>query len=197
MHRLRRKIVAGIVLAAVCCTTSALQGDPLLKLIEQVAPETVGRPAKQSKKADQRQDRRLIKQLSEKWQRSPEYIQRIVDYARAYSKPDFPRLPHILAIMSIESSFDVKARSKGNIGLMQVNLTANGSRLRNKSVEENIRVGVEILREGYFQLGRDHKSAVLSYNTGVGAYTRGVRNYDYWRKYKKELDWLQKHVENM
>ena len=194
MSKLRRRFVAGLVLAAVCTFSSAGQGDPLLQLIEQVAPETVNRPARTPKKSDPRQDRDLVQQLADKWKRSPDYIQRIVDYARQHSRPDFPRLPHLLAIMAVESRFDTRARSKGNVGLMQINLAANGSRLRNRSPEENVRVGAEILREGYFKLNGNHKGAVLSYNTGLGAYKQGRRNTAYWRKYKQELDWLQKHV---
>lgn len=194
MSKLRRRIVAGLVLAAVCSFSSAEQGDPLLQLIEKVAPETVNHSARTSKKADPRQDPSLVKQLAERWRRSPAHIQRIVEYAREHARPDFPRLPHLLAIMAVESRFDTRARSKGNVGLMQINLSANGSRLRNRSPEENVRVGAEILREGYFKLNKNHKGAVLSYNTGLGAYKSGVRNYAYWRKYKQELDWLQNHA---
>lgn len=196
MARLRRTFVAGVVLAAVCAFSSASQEDPLLGLIKQVAPETVNHPARKPNREDPRQDPDLVKQLAERWRRSPGYIQRIVEYARAHARPDFPRLPHLLAIMAVESRFDTRARSKGNVGLMQINLSANGSRLRNRSPEENVRVGAEILREGYFRLNGNHKGAVLSYNTGLGAYKQGVRNTAYWRKYKRELEWLQNHTEN-
>ena len=192
----RRKIVAAIVLAAVCQTSSA-QSDPLYELIQAVAPETVQSAARTETGRRPRQDNSLIRQIAERWKRSPLQVQRIVEYARAHAQPDFPRLPHLLAIMAVESRFDPKAKSQGNVGLMQINLSANGDRLRNRSPEENVRVGAELLREGYFQLKRNHKGAVLSYNTGLGAYKQGRRNLDYWRKYKQELEWLQNHAEDV
>lgn len=193
---LRRRLVAAVVLAAVCNVSSA-QGDPLLSLIEKVAPETLHTAARIERKAHPRQDDGLVQKIAKRWRRSPDHIQRIVEYAKKHSRPDFPRLPHLLAIMAVESRFDTRAKSRGNVGLMQVNLSANGSRLRNRTPEENVRVGAEILREGYFQLKGNQKGAVLSYNTGLGAYKSGVRNTDYWRKYKQELEWLKTHVEDI
>ena len=191
----RRTIVAAILLAAVCRFASA-QSDPIHDLIQSVAPETVQIAARTERaKPRPRQDDGIIQQLAERWRRSPSQIQRFVEYAKAHAQPDFPKLPHLLAIMAIESRFDPKARSKGNVGLMQINMTANGDRLRNRSPEENVRVGAEILREGYFRLNGNHKGAVLSYNTGLGAYKQGRRNTAYWRKYKQELDWLKTQVE--
>jgi soluble lytic murein transglycosylase-like protein len=197
IKRNRRTLVAAIVLAAVCQASSA-QSDPLYELIQAVAPETV-HVAARTERADRspRQDNGLIQQIAERWKRSPSQIQRIVDYAKAHAQPDFPRLPHLLAIMAVESRFDPRAKSQGNVGLMQINVSANGDRLRNRSPEENVRVGAEILREGYFQLKGSHKGAVLSYNTGLGAYRQGRRNLDYWRKYKQELEWLKDRVEDV
>lgn len=197
MKAIRRTIVAAALLAAVCRLASA-QSDPLHDLIRVVAPETV-QVAAHSSRSDSRhrQDSSLVHKLAERWRRSPAHIQRIVEYAKAHARPDFPRLPHLLAIMAIESRFDPKARSKGNVGLMQINLSANGERLKNRSPEENVRVGAEILQEVYFRLNGNHKGAVLSYNTGLGAYKQGRRNLAYWRKYKSELDWLKTNVENI
>ena len=131
----RRKIVAAIVLAAVCQTSSA-QSDPLYELIQAVAPETVQSAARTETGRRHRQDNSLILQIAERWKRSPLQVQRIVEYAKAHAHPDFPRLPHLLAIMAVESRFDTKAKSRGNVGLMQINLSANGGRLRLSAQEQ-------------------------------------------------------------
>lgn len=206
MYRIRRRALA-LLTALVCLMPTQLRAsaseDPLLDFIKVVAPEAISgsieaapAPASAESASDQSYltkpatppvDGDLVKRIAERWKRSPDVIRDIVRYAYAHAYKDFPQPVHILAIIAIESSFNPKARSLKNVGLMQINLPANGKKLRDGSMQENIRVGSQLLNEYYGLLRKSQKAAVLGYNAGVGAYLKGRYNTSYWVKYQREL----------
>lgn len=136
----------------------------------------------------------LVDRISERWKLSPDAIGRIVRLAESHAKPDFPKPINLLAIIAVESSFNPKARNSGNVGLMQINLTANGKRLKDRSQEENIRVGAEILGEYSARLKGSHRATILSYNSGISAYRRGRYRSAYWAAYQRELAWMKVNI---
>lgn len=136
----------------------------------------------------------LVEKISERWKLSPDAIGRIVRLAESHAKPDFPKPINLLAIIAVESSFNPKAHNSGNIGLMQINLTANGKRLKNKSQEENIRVGAELLSEYHSRLRGNQRATILSYNSGISAYRRGRYRSAYWAAYQRELAWMKVNI---
>jgi len=83
----------------------------------------------------------------------------------------------ILAVMKEESGFQHTARSKGNYGLMQVNLTAHPEIDRSKilNIETNIDAGTRILSK-CFKHHRNTTQALTCYKTGdVSTYNREVK----------------------
>lgn len=129
---------------------------------------------------------RLVEAVVLNYDKNPEYVQKIVDTADKYSYDDFPKREDIIAIIAVESRFDNRAKSRGSVGLMQVNRSANKRLIEGDlfDSEENIRVGSLILRTYYKLLG-SAKAAVLAYNSGVGSYLRGVRNTAYYSRFQK------------
>lgn len=89
---------------------------------------------------------------------------------------DFPKVTDILAVMKIESNFEVFARNRISRGLMQVN---HGS----YDIAKNISEGVELLRKYYVMLG-SKRAAVLAYNAGPANYKRGHFKVLYWKKFE-------------
>ena len=209
MHRIRRRALA-LLTALVCLMPVHLKAsasqDPLLDFIKTVAPgalnETIAAatpaPAQAESAASEpatqvtatkkpSPESVLTESIAQRWDRSPKLIHEIMGYVSEYAYDDFPKPVHILAIMAIESSFNPKASSRGNVGLMQINLAANGKKLRNRGLRENVRVGAELLHEYYLLLRCNHRAAVLSYNAGIGNYLKGRYDSRYWRKYQREL----------
>lgn len=207
MHRIRRRALA-LLTALVCLmpthSWASASQDPLLDFIKTVAPDAISEPqpdnnadpapAATEPAADTRpeakprvDDSDLAASIAQRWKRSPQLIQEILGYVREFAYQDFPRSEHLLAVMAVESSFDPKARNRGNVGLMQINIAANGRKLRNRGMRENVRVGSELLREYYLLLRRDQRATLLSYNAGIGNYRKGRYRSMYWRKYQQEL----------
>ena len=206
MYRIRRRALA-LLTALVCLMPTQLRAsaseDPLLDFIKVVAPEAISgsieaapAPAnaqnataqpEPDKPAKPTVDGDLVKRIAERWKRSPDMIRDIVRYAHEHAYKDFPQPAHILAIIAVESSFNPKASSRKNVGLMQINLPANGSKLRNRSMQENIRVGAGLLNEYYGMLRGNRRAAILSYNAGIGSYIKGRYNSSYYAKYQREL----------
>lgn len=139
------------------------------------------------KKEETKVSAELAKRISSKWGVDYSLATKVVDSASQHSYQDFPRMEHILAVIAVESSFKPNAFKSGNTGLMQVNVRANGKHLRNKTPEENIRVGSSILRQYYGLVGKKQDAAVSAYNSGVGAYLKGKYKKTYLKRYKQEL----------
>ncbi|HET8688938.1 MAG TPA: transglycosylase SLT domain-containing protein [Methanosarcina sp.] len=215
MHRIRRCALA-LLTALVCVLPTYSRAnasqDPLLDFIKVVAPDAVPNTANdtsaesstaQSVTSDNTAadtsreesatlpgDDDLAYAIAKRWGRDPSLIKQILGYVEQSSYDDFPTAKHILSIMAVESSFNPKAKNRGNSGLMQINLKANGKKLRSRSIEENIRVGADLLHEYYLLLRCNQRGTVLSYNAGIGNYLKGRYKTDYWRKYQRELSWF-------
>lgn len=211
MHRIRRRALA-LLTALVCLmpthSWASASQDPLLDFIKTVAPNAISEPkpddnaatapAATEPKAEISQEARpqpsdsdLADNIAQRWKSSPQLIQEIVGYVREFAYSDFPRPEHLLAVIAVESSFNPKAHNRGNVGLMQINIAANGKKLRSRSMRENIRVGAELLREYYLMLRKDQRATLLSYNAGIGNYLKGRYRSMYWSRYQRELTYLR------
>lgn len=139
-------------------------------------------------------DAKLVQALAKRFRKSEEFIQRVVDAADRYAYPDYPKRENILAIISVESSFNPKAAHRGSLGLMQIHIKVHRKEFRGQSpydVDRNIAVGVKILRGYYEDLNHRERSAVLAYNAGIGNFLKGRYVSDYHRKYMRELAYIQ------
>lgn len=117
-------------------------------------------------------------------------IKEIVYAATTFGYGGFPSAVDILAIISVESSFNSKASYRGSKGLMQIHVPAHGKNFIGKNifdVKTNIEYGSDLLYEYYVLLGRNRKAAILAYNAGIGNYLKGRYNIEYWHKYQKAL----------
>ena len=124
-----------------------------------------------------------------------DFAEDVVNLALKYEKPVFPRASDILAIISIESSFNPKAVSKLKkdpaVGLMQVRPKVWGldaAELKS-SIEKQIATGSEVLHKYYMKLNAKEK-AVEAYNVGLRNFHKGNGNKEYVAKYKKALDYF-------
>lgn len=124
----------------------------------------------------------------------------IVKYAQALSYKDFPKAVDILAIIRVESAFDIKAFNKEESkinpnrklppsrGLMQVQGGSFDAMI-------NMQQGADRLREYYLLCKRNKECAVKSYNIGPSNYKKGkckISAADYWVKYnKRKVEYAQ------
>lgn len=118
--------------------------------------------------------------------------ERIVKLAKKHEASTFPKAKDILAIIGIESSFNPKAVSglkhDPAIGLTQVRpgiWNLDKAKLAG-SVEEQIKVGADILKKYYERL-HSKDQAVGAYNVGIVNFLRGKDNPSYVAKFKAEL----------
>jgi hypothetical protein len=110
--------------------------------------------------------------------------QEVVDIVAPLAYSDFPKISNILTIISVESSFNPKAKNpnhdgKGTSnGIMQV----NGGPF---DLRGNIKAGVARLRE-YFLITGSEAAAIKAYNIGIGNFQRGIHMQaatEYFSKY--------------
>jgi membrane-bound lytic murein transglycosylase MltF len=132
-------------------------------------------------------DSRAVSAVVLNYDQDPAFVQRLVSLAEKYAYSDFPRKEDILAIIAVESRFRPDAKTVTSKGLMQINLEANHKRVQGSlfNPEENIRVGVEILRGYYELLGDNRNAAIMAYNIGPGSYIKGRRSRAYLSKVEK------------
>ena len=171
---LKQAIAAGLIGAS--SISSALAGGAS---DEDVLP---------SYKAQMQQTGKIV----DKYKVEQELANRIVQLAHKYEQPTFPQAKDILAVVGIESSFNPKAKSElirdPALGLMQVRpgiWKINPKAL--KDVEQQIRLGSNILHNYYNQLGGNIEKAVQAYNLGITAVKQGKRNPQYLEKYRNEM----------
>ena len=145
--------------------------------------------------AKKRQFDLLVNKVMVKYHVKQDFAEDVVNLALKYEKPVFPRASDILAIISIESSFNPKAVSKLKkdpaIGLMQVRPKVWGIdalELKN-SIEKQIAMGSDVLHKYYMKLNAKEK-AVEAYNVGLHNFHKGTSNKEYVAKYKKALDYF-------
>lgn len=109
----------------------------------------------------------------------------VVKTAKMYEHDDFPKAQDILSIISIESKFDIKAKSAGNIGLAQINYRVWRKQVDKHqlyTIDGSVKQCASILSEYYDQTGNT-KGAVMAYNVGITAYKNGTRNQSYYKKF--------------
>lgn len=137
-------------------------------------------------------DIKLAEAISHKYKCAFHVALEAVKYASQYSYVDFPRKEDILAIVGVESSFNPNAKSGGSRGVMQVLVKTHRNKIQSPfGLKEQIRVGTLILRENFVNGPGTAKSAVMSYNVGLGAYLRGARPTTYYLKYSTQLTWFK------
>lgn len=120
-----------------------------------------------------------------------ELAQQVVAYAHEYERDVFPKAVDILAIISIESSFNPNAKSSLKydpaIGLTQIRPGIwNIKKDELKSIENQVKFGVNILSQYYEKLHKKD-AAIMAYNVGITAYRNGETNQRYLWKYKQAL----------
>ncbi len=98
----------------------------------------------------------------------------------------WPTPIEVASIMTIESDFHPHAlSSSGAYGLMQIGTNWRG-KLPNSAfttINGNIKYGIYILRRYYYMFHGNVRAAVLSYNSGDGAYEKGQYMESYWRNF--------------
>jgi soluble lytic murein transglycosylase-like protein len=123
---------------------------------------------------------------------SREQAEKIVKFAIKYEKPSFPKAHDLLAIIGIESSFDIYAKSSLKkdpaIGLTQIRPKIWGLKpeVLKGNIELQIKKAAEILDMYYHKLGSEEK-AIHAFNVGPTALKKGNTNHGYVRKFKTEL----------
>jgi soluble lytic murein transglycosylase-like protein len=121
-----------------------------------------------------------------------ELSQKIVNLAIKYEDEVFPTAADILAVIAVESSFNPRAVSRLEDdparGLMQVRpgvWKIDPKELN--SVENQIRIGVRILKKYYDRTGSE-EGAIQAYNIGITNFRKGQENPAYLAKVMREKE---------
>jgi hypothetical protein len=123
----------------------------------------------------------LIDKTSKVHQVPKVVVAEVLNYAKHKADSEFPRTSDVLAIIAIESSFKLDAKSSvGAKGLMQVLYKKT-----HYDIEHNMTDGIALLRDYKKQLGSE-AAAVQAYNIGIGNYLKGMRNAQYLAKFTRE-----------
>jgi hypothetical protein len=133
---------------------------------------------------------RLAVYIAEKFEITLRAALEIIKLATEHADEDFPKRNDILALIAVESRYNVRAKFKGCFGLMQINLKAHSKLLKRRNPlnpSVNIEVGSATLRVYYESLGKNSKAAILSFNAGIGSYLKRRYNKEYYSKYREEL----------
>lgn len=167
--------------------------QPAVKVIEKPLVEApknkVHSPPSPNKvKMINHDDERLVENLSHAYKVPKKEIADIVKVADKYGDSDFPSRNQLLAIIAIESGFHRKASHKKSVGLMQINIEYHSHKFERDhyDIDDNIRVGVEILKELKKEL-KTTRAVIISYNMGSQRFKRGHFTNSYFVKYKKAL----------
>lgn len=126
---------------------------------------------------------KLTEYISTKYKINTNRAKEIILIAKEHSNESFPKFHDVLAIIAIESSFNIHAVSYAKArGLMQI--------LYKKSSFDpklNILDGTQLLKEYHTRL-HSVDAAVQSYNVGIGNFKKGMRNLNYLRKFKQQKE---------
>lgn len=137
--------------------------------------------------------RRLAMVITDNYAIGTNLALKVAKLAIKHQKPGFPSAEDLLAVCGVESSFDPDAVSNLKhdpaVGLLQVRPAVwglNKAKLAS-SVEEQIKIGSEILHK-YYQKLKSKDAALHAYNIGMTNYMKqkGL-NPSYPRKVKDEL----------
>lgn len=119
----------------------------------------------------------LASTITDKYSIGSDLALKVAKLALKYEKPTFPKAEDILAVCGIESSFKPHAVSQLKndpaVGLMQVRPAVwnlDTQKLKG-SVEEQIKVGAEILH-GYYKKLKTKDAALQAYNVGLTNYMK-------------------------
>lgn len=137
------------------------------------------------------QNSALVKYVSTRFKVSEKAAKDIIELASKYAYDTFPKRNDILALIAVESSFNPMAKSKGCLGLLQIEKAShkkliNGRNLHNPEV--NIEVGSKVLNMYYGLTGSNKRGAVLSFNSGIGNYLKHRYKSEYYSKYSSQLN---------
>lgn len=138
-------------------------------------------------------DSSVINYISERFKISLKLAEEIVKLATEYSHATFPKRNDILALIAVESSYNIMARSRGCHGLMQVEKSSHRKLIKGRNLNNprvNIEVGSMVLHDNYETLKGNKRGSILSFNSGVGNFLKGRYKSEYYEKYKKELKLL-------
>lgn len=98
----------------------------------------------------------------------------------------FPSFSDVMGLIEVESTFNPRAVSRGNVGLAQINWQYHHQKFSGKwdafQIRKNVAVSVEYLRE-LRSISRGNRGvAIMSYNIGPYAFKAGKRNQRYlWK----------------
>lgn len=111
-------------------------------------------------------------------------------YIKFYSKEYEVEEELVVAVIKVESNFDIVAVSpKGAIGLMQLMpTTAEYFGVEADYIQDNIEGGTKYLRECLDRNGNDIALALASYNAGIGA----VKKYSSIPPYVETQQYIEK-----
>jgi hypothetical protein len=126
--------------------------------------------------------------------RSKDSIRKIVINSRNMErKLKYTESEMILAIISVESHFNLNASNNGSFGLMQVEEKSHLTKLRGRDVFNmyvNMEVGSRVYEEYYGMFG-NIRSTLLAYNAGPTNYRIGNFNEEYYTKVISVYDSLK------
>jgi hypothetical protein len=109
----------------------------------------------------------------------------VVFLAAELAHPVFPKAADILGVVAVESRFKPNARNRESRGLMMVDYPSHKRKIVRASdlydPRTNMTIAVAYLRELYEKY-RSRRAAIMAYNSGPGAYDRGVRSVAYFKK---------------
>lgn len=134
-------------------------------------------------------DSRVINYISERFKISQKLSKEIVELATEYAHTTFPKRNDILALIAVESTYDVNARSRGCLGLMQIEKKSHLKLIKGRSLKNprvNIEVGSTVLNQYHVILKGNERGTVLSFNAGIGNFLKGRYKSEYHAKYQKE-----------
>mgnify|MGYP003339405954 CR=1 FL=1 len=144
-------------------------------LLAMAEPEAIQRATAADPAELSRQQSAVVYWLSRRYSVAPEPVSRLVQEAWNVGRQVGLDPSLILAVMAVESGFNPRAVSpKGALGLMQLMpATARLLRVRNAfDPEENIRGGVQYLRQLLDRYEGDEQLALAAYNAGPLAVDR-------------------------
>lgn len=135
-------------------------------------------------------EEKLVSYISTKFKVSSKTAQDVVALANKYAQDTFPKRYDILAIIAVESQFNIYALSQGCYGLMQIQRKSHLKPLKGRSLhnpEVNVELGSQILNQYFLLLNSSKKAAILSFNVGIGNYKNKRFRSVYYEKYITEL----------
>lgn len=151
---------------------------------------TAIQPIKTLTTVTDRKQSKLVSRISTLYKVPKQEVYEILGIVKSYTEHHrFPSQSVVLAIIATESQFKQHATSSaGAVGYMQI-LHTSGKPVTTETWQ-NIRSGVELLREYRSQLKSDSE-AIMAYNIGIGAMQRGGTAQAYLNKVNKNLKLLE------